>query len=151
MTNENILSSDGKYTVIQGDTLMGIAFKVFGSDWGPIPVLAKAIYDLNKEVIGNNPNLIKPGMVLEMPPGDLVGDLRGYDPETGLETYTVKSGDTLWGIARSNYPEFPNDVPHIVEEIYRLNKDVIGTDRNLIHPGQDLQLPPGVAIDLSRG
>lgn len=151
MTSENILSSDGKYTVVAGDTLLGIALKVFGSEWGPIPVLAKAIYDLNKDVIGENPNLIKPGMVFEMPPADLVGDLRGYDPETGLETYTVKSGDSLWAIARSNYPVFSNDTRHIVEEIYRINRDAIGDNPNLIYPGTELQLPPGVAFDLSRG
>jgi LysM repeat protein len=43
-----------------------------------------AIYDLNKDVIGGNPNLIKPGQVLQIP---------------GKEPYTVKPGDTLSKIA----------------------------------------------------
>ena len=43
------------------------------------------IYNLNKAVIGNNPNLIKPGQQLKMPDGS---------------TYTVKKGDNLTKIAR---------------------------------------------------
>ncbi|MCL6597935.1 MAG: LysM peptidoglycan-binding domain-containing protein [Alicyclobacillus macrosporangiidus] len=52
------------------------------------------------------------------------------------KTYTVKSGDTLWGIAKklsgsgSNYTT-----------LYQLNKSVIGPDPNLIKPGQVLRIP----------
>ena len=43
------------------------------------------IYDLNKNIIGNNPNLIKPGQKFELP--------------DGKGSYTVVPGDTLSGIA----------------------------------------------------
>lgn len=51
-------------------------------------------------------------------------------------TYTVKKGDTLWAIAKkylgsgARYPE-----------IYNLNKGVIGSNPNLIKPGQVLTIP----------
>lgn len=50
------------------------------------PVTWKQIYDANKDVIGANPNLIKPGQKLKMPDGS---------------TYTVKAGDNLSKIAKN--------------------------------------------------
>ena len=44
------------YTVKSGDTLSGIATK-YGMSW-------QELYAKNKFVIGNNPNIIKPGQVL---------------------------------------------------------------------------------------
>lgn len=51
-----------KYTVQAGDTLWDIAQRAYGDpeDWD-------TIYAANKQVIGNNPNLIKPGQVLQIP------------------------------------------------------------------------------------
>ena len=46
-------------TVESGDFLIKIAEK-HGVDW-------KQLYELNKDVIGDNPNLIKPGMELKLP------------------------------------------------------------------------------------
>ena len=54
------------------------AQKMINSTW-------KQIYDLNKSIIGNNPNLIKPGQKFELP--------------NGMGNYTVVPGDTLSGIA----------------------------------------------------
>jgi bacteriocin-like protein len=49
------------YTVKAGDNLSTIATKKLGSDkkW-------HQIYQRNKDVIGNNPNLIRPGQKLEL-------------------------------------------------------------------------------------
>ncbi len=53
-----------EHTVASGETLGAIALKYYGSaakeKW-------MAIYEANKEVIGDNPNLIKPGQVLKIP------------------------------------------------------------------------------------
>ncbi|TME06564.1 MAG: LysM peptidoglycan-binding domain-containing protein [Chloroflexi bacterium] len=51
------------YTVQPGDTLYSIAQRAYGdgNKW-------QIIYDANKQVIGSNPNLLRPGEVLYIPP-----------------------------------------------------------------------------------
>lgn len=51
-------TSETTYTVKSGDTLSGIASK-YGTTW-------QKLYEKNKSVIGNDPNLIKPGQVLKI-------------------------------------------------------------------------------------
>ena len=50
------------YTVDSGDNLSAIAKQELGdaNRW-------REIYELNKETIGNNPDLIQPGMELKLP------------------------------------------------------------------------------------
>lgn len=50
--------------------------------------------------------------------------------------YTVVSGDYLWKIAKNHYGD-----PLRWRDIYNANKAVIGSDPNLILPGQHLVLP----------
>jgi uncharacterized protein YidB (DUF937 family) len=51
------------YTVVKGDSLSKIAKRVYGNanSW-------RRIYDANRQVIGDNPDLIKPGQKLTIPP-----------------------------------------------------------------------------------
>ncbi len=51
------------------------------------------------------------------------------------KTYTVKSGDTLWAIAKQTLGDGGR-----WREIYNNNVDVIGKDPNLIFPGQVLRI-----------
>jgi len=53
-----------EHTVSEGETLSHIALKHYGS---AVEEKWMAIYEANREVIGENPNLIKPGQVLKIP------------------------------------------------------------------------------------
>lgn len=54
--------SPGKYTVQRGDWLSKIALRAYGDMFA-----WEKIYEANKDIIGPNPNLIKPGQVLTIP------------------------------------------------------------------------------------
>ncbi len=54
----------GEYTVVSGDSLSAIAVKFYGAGAGGN---WKSIYEANKETIGDDPNLIRPGQVLKIP------------------------------------------------------------------------------------
>lgn len=60
----------------------------------------------------------------------------GTNVPVGGGTYTVKSGDCLWKIAAAQLGSGSR-----WNEIYNLNKSVIGGNPNLIYPGQVLTLP----------
>lgn len=55
---------------------------------------------------------------------------------TGTQSYTVVRGDCLWNIAKRFYG---NGAKYTV--IYNANKGVIGSNPNLIYPGQVLTIP----------
>ena len=52
------------------------------------------------------------------------------------KTYTVKSGDCLWNIAKNFYGNCA-----LYTKIYNANKSVIGGNPNLIYPGQVYTIP----------
>ena len=106
--------ASGTYTVRSGDTLSGIA-SMYGTSW---QVLAR-INGLS------DPNLIYPGQVL-----NINGAANTVKPGGG--TYTVRSGDTLSGIAAKYGVSW--------QTLQRLNGIV---DPNLIYPGQVLKVPGG--------
>lgn len=57
-------------------------------------------------------------------------------PPPAPRTYTVRPGDTLWGIATRFYgsgAKYPT--------IYNANKTIIGSNPNLIRPGQTFVIP----------
>jgi nucleoid-associated protein YgaU len=59
-------------------------------------------------------------------------------------TYTVVPGDCLWTIAAHRLPATATaaEVDRAWRAIYDANRAVIGSDPNLIRPGQVLELPP---------
>ncbi|MDE7244012.1 MAG: LysM peptidoglycan-binding domain-containing protein [Oscillospiraceae bacterium] len=58
------------------------------------------------------------------------------DNTTAPKTYTIKSGDCLWNIAKSIYGDGAD-----YTKLYEANKDVVGDNPNKIYPGQVLSIP----------
>ncbi|MCU0437704.1 MAG: LysM peptidoglycan-binding domain-containing protein [Raineya sp.] len=56
--------------------------------------------------------------------------------EEAANTYTVKAGDTLWAIAQN---QLGNGADYM--KIYEANKDVIGSNPDLIKVGMELKIP----------
>jgi nucleoid-associated protein YgaU len=59
--------------------------------------------------------------------------------------YTIRAGDTLWGIAAAHLPSAKRSAAAIDRywrQAYRANREVLGPDPDLIHPGTRLRLPP---------
>ena len=118
------------YVVREGDTLSEIALHYYGNgdkaSW-------ERIYNVphNRNVIGPNPNLIRPGEVLLIPFPCVV------PPDC---EYKVKPGDTLSGIALHFYGDGTKES---WERIYNnpRNRETIGSDPNLIKPDQMLLIP----------
>jgi LysM repeat protein len=106
-----------RYVVQPGDTLSGIAARLaVRGGW-------MALFAANRQVIGPDPNLIRPATVLVL------------GGQTAPVRYTVAAGDTLSGIAaqfavRGGWPA-----------LYAANRPLIGPDPNTIRPGTVLEVP----------
>jgi nucleoid-associated protein YgaU len=61
---------------------------------------------------------------------------RGGQDSTSTRTYIVKSGDTLSDIAQSEMGDAKR-----WPELYEANKDAVGKNPDLIHPGLELRIP----------
>lgn len=69
-------------------------------------------------------------------------------PSAGASHYEVRPGDSLWSIATGlTGAEDPVLLDRTWRRIHRLNHDTVGTDPDLIHPGQSLRLPRTDATD----
>jgi len=102
------------YTVQSGDTLGLIALKIYGtfSMW-------QVIADANRALLGNNPDMLRVGMVLSVP---------AVSPPVLNEdgTYTVQSGDSLSSIAQKVLGSYEK-----WQTIYELNKDAVTVSQPL--------------------
>ena len=109
-TSTPAASATGTYTVVAGDTLSGIAQR-FGTTWQTLQALNGLA----------NPNLITVGQVLKV---------TGSASAPIARTVTVKSGDTLSGIAAANGTDWAT--------LQRINGIA---NASLIYPGQVIKLP----------
>jgi nucleoid-associated protein YgaU len=119
-----VLRISPSYITKAGDTLRSIteAFYGNGNDW-------QVIYNANKRNIGPDPDLLAVGLRLVIPPRpEIVVQIQAL--------YTVRSGDTLYGIALKFYGN-GNRWP----DIYNENRATIGPDPNYLPVGISLFIP----------
>lgn len=124
-------NNDGKYIVKTGDNLWMIGQKL------GIPYLE--IAKLNGIT---SPYVIRPGQVLVLPGSkqqasysesyEITVNVKDTTPDTDDKTYTVKPGDSLWGIAKDKLGSGGR-----WNEIKELNN----LSNNVIRPGQVLRIP----------
>jgi LysM repeat protein len=105
------------YVVQPGDTLSGIASALGTRGGWP------ALYAANRDVIGPDPGLIRPGAVLALPGG------------AAAARYTVGAGDTLSAIAAAL------GTPGGWPALYAANRRTIGPDPDAIRAGTVLAIP----------
>jgi len=135
------------YTVLAGDSSWKVATKLLG-DGKRYPEIEK----LNK--LDHN-EMLEVGQILFVDIGkNIVSDaskntlnakiFQDQDSENRLEhlenfktaNYVVKQGDSLWKIASENYFD-----SMVWREIYETNKEVIGSNPDLIFPFTEITLP----------
>jgi murein DD-endopeptidase MepM/ murein hydrolase activator NlpD len=116
-------SSDGAevHVVVAGDTLSKLAVKYYGdaSKW-------PHIFHANTPPLHSDPNSLVVGWELTIP--------KVVDSKPS----TVKRGDTLYDITKDQTGDASLDN---WKPLYEANKDVVGSDPDLIFPGQVLSLP----------
>ena len=108
----------GSYTVRSGDTLSGIAARH--------GVSLSALTAANPQI--RNPNLIHPGQKINIP-----GQGGSAPAPAPSSSYTVRSGDTLSGIATRHGVS--------LSALTAANPQI--RNPNLIHPGQKINIPGG--------
>ncbi len=110
-----VAPSGGAYTVRSGDTLSGIASR-YGTTW-------QAVWAANRWI--SNPNFIRIGWTLTLP--------GGVASNSGGKVLTVRSGDYLAKLA----PQCPTSW----SALYNANRSTIGSNPNMVYPGQRLRCP----------
>ncbi|MDP1722909.1 MAG: LysM peptidoglycan-binding domain-containing protein [Candidatus Gottesmanbacteria bacterium] len=120
----------GNHTVIAGETLWSISEKYYksGYNWEDI---AKANNLESADRVEEGQMLVIPTVTPIMAQGEVASGEVSKKPEA--KTYTVVSGDTLWGVAVTQYSDGYKWV-----EIAKANNLV---NPDLIHPGNVLMLP----------
>lgn len=139
------------HKVQPGETFVTIARAFYGDG-----KYFKAIEKANPNV---NPRALKPGMTIQLPPASEVkrstraaSKSRDKPPQTRPSsvsdgtTYTVQKDDSLYKIAHKLYPGKRG----VEDELYDLNKKVIGPDSTKLKPGMVLKLPSPQTATASR-
>jgi len=130
-----------RYVVQANDSLYSIARDLYGRG-----TLWRRIRDANRDLVGSDGELIRPGQTLIIPPAGTSratrspGDAQSLEPARGstfavAQTYTVKPGDSLERIAISLLGSASR-----VDDIVELNRELID-DPDTIRVGMELRIP----------
>lgn len=127
------------HKVQTGDSLTSLAQTYYGDT-----KYAKILADANPKLA--DPNRLKVGTLINIPPlptnadALLAGTTGAKAAEkvdaSGKRTYTVKSGDSFYSIAKSQLGN-----PNRWKELLALNSSVVNGDPTSLQPGQRLVLP----------
>jgi len=125
-----------RIAIDKGDTMWGLAETHLGDGfrWQEIADLNKGRVMTDGRVF-NNPRKIEVGWELLLP-----GDATNLPGKSPVTEHTVAPTETLSGIALETTGDAGNWTA-----LYEANKDVIGSDPNLIFPGQVIDLPGSTA------
>lgn len=116
------------YTTVSGDTLSSIAQHFYGD-----PNRWPEIYAANSSVIGGDPSALAVGAVLTIPN---IGEPT-IGPNDPFSWYTVQPGETLFDIG----VRVSGGDTNYWQQLYAINRDIIGPDPNVIQPGMRIRIP----------
>lgn len=105
-----------------------------------------SIFLTNADVAHPQPTETTSGF-LPTPRSDVTEILREQNltPDKKENRVTVKSGDCLWSIAAKQLPDSDDSaIASLVDRIYDSNRDVIGPNPHVIHPGMTIYIPSSV-------
>jgi nucleoid-associated protein YgaU len=143
-----------EHVVKSGESFYTIARAAYGD--------SKHYKELQAANSNVDPSKLRPGMTIKIPPvsslttaseaksskathtGSTTASHTASTKSDG-KTYTVQSGDSLYKIARELYGNGAK-----VDDIYALNRDVIGNDSTKLKIGEVLKLPGVPAVSASR-
>lgn len=114
------------YMIRHGDYLVKIATNEYGD-----PTRWRSIYDWNRELIGDNPNLIYPYHELELRKPEYEITRWSYE----YTVHVVEQGETLWSIAGEEYND---EIAWIV--IFWDNEETLDSNAGQLKPGMELQI-----------
>lgn len=149
--NQTNTPANSQYTVQAGDSLWSVAEKTYG-DGHQWDKLAQANSSLQKDTQGRP--VLEVGQVITLPGLTAVGSTGSnptpsqvaqnnanltQTPDTGVQTYTVKHGDTLWSIAQSVYGQ--GSQWHLIFNDPHNQLSMTTNGQPLIHAGNELYLP----------